>query len=62
MITFYTPSQRAALDELREAGFAVQVFFPYECRGVDPETISRAMCVAAWDVIEELEEYPLPID
>ena len=42
--------------ELRDAGYAVCLFTPEECRGADLDRVEEAMCMAGFYAIDILAE------
>lgn len=49
-----TPSEAAAIESLRKAGFAVAVWSPRELRGVSPKTLESCVVQHGNEVIEDL--------
>jgi len=52
-----TEEQKAVLNALRQAGFAVVVFNPDELRDADPDSVSDRLIQVGWDVIDGLATY-----
>ena len=50
---------RAALEALREHGYAVAVVAPADLNGIDPELVEQHMCESAEEMLNEenLKEY-----
>lgn len=44
------------VEQLRDAGYAVCLFTPEECRGADLDRVEGAMCMAGFDAIDILAE------
>jgi hypothetical protein len=53
-----TPEIWAALELLRDNGFAVAAFCPTELQGVRTKHVEDRMVELGWDVIELLKNFP----
>lgn len=47
-----TPQQQEALNQLREAGFAIIVWDPVELQGLHPQTMWDSSTEFGWDLIQ----------
>jgi hypothetical protein len=45
-------SQQKAINELREAGFALVVWYPHELQNTDPGTMEDRSIEFGWDIIQ----------
>ena len=44
------------LREMRDAGYSVCVFAPFELEGANPRKVADRMCEAGWDAINWLKD------
>lgn len=51
-----TPEEIAAIQSLRDQGYAVVVFNPEELAGVPAHKVENRMCDAGWDIIDYLTD------
>ena len=51
-----TPEEIAAIQSLRDQGYAVVSFNPEELAGVPAHKVENRMCDAGWDIIDYLTD------
>lgn len=52
-----TPEQKAAIDSLRDAGYALTVYTPEELRGADAKAVENRVCELGNEAIDVLAEW-----